>query len=59
MTEYHKRCPKTEPVDEYEDRVSLYELYHHLNHFAIFGGGYKGGAISIMRKLYRKYGDGN
>ncbi len=26
MTEYHRLCPKTEPVDEYEDRVSLYEL---------------------------------
>lgn len=26
LTEYHKLCPKTEPVEEYEDRVSLYEL---------------------------------
>lgn len=25
--EYHKLCPKTEPVEEYEDRISLYELY--------------------------------
>lgn len=24
--EYHKLCPKTEPVEEYEDRVQLYEL---------------------------------
>lgn len=24
--EYHALCPKTEPVDEYEDRVKLYEL---------------------------------
>jgi fructosamine-3-kinase len=32
LQEYHKLCPKTEPVDEYEDRVALYELYHHLNH---------------------------
>ena len=24
--EYHRLCPKTEPVAEYEDRVSLYEL---------------------------------
>ena len=30
--EYHALCPKTEPVGEYEDRVALYELYHHLNH---------------------------
>merc|ERR1711939_509090 len=39
--EYHEIVPKTEPVDEYEDRVALYESYHHLNHHAIFGGGYK------------------
>ena len=26
MREYHALCPKTEPVGEYEDRVSLYEL---------------------------------
>ena len=26
MKEYHEFCPKTEPKDEYEDRVSLYEL---------------------------------
>lgn len=31
--------------------------YHHLNHFAIFGGGYRSGAMSIMRKLIAKYGD--
>ena len=34
MKEYHQTCPKTEPVEEYEDRVRLYELYHHLNHYA-------------------------
>ncbi|KAI9656320.1 MAG: hypothetical protein M1821_004983 [Bathelium mastoideum] len=53
--EYHQLCPKTEPVDEYEDRVALYELYHHLNHHALFGGGYRSGAISIMKNLSRKY----
>ena len=26
MEEYHRICPKTEPVEEYEDRISLYEL---------------------------------
>ncbi len=55
MKEYHRMCPKTEPVREYEDRVRLYELYHHLNHFSIFGGGYKSGAVAIMRDLHRKY----
>ena len=56
--DYFKICPKTEPVNEYDDRVKLYELYHHLNHYAIFGGGYKGGAVGIMRGLIGKYGDG-
>ena len=35
MEEYHQICPKTEPVEEYDDRVRLYELYHHLNHHAL------------------------
>lgn len=54
--EYEKLVPRAEPKDEWEDRVALYELYHHLNHFAIFGGGYRGGAMSIMKKLISKYG---
>ncbi|KAJ5169024.1 uncharacterized protein N7482_004618 [Penicillium canariense] len=54
---YHRVVPKTEPVEEYDDRVRLYELYHHLNHHAIFGGGYRSGAMSIMNKLVRKYTD--
>lgn len=54
--EYHEIVPKTEPAEEYADRISLYELYHHLNHHAIFGGGYKSGAVSIMSKLIVKYG---
>ncbi|KAL2214152.1 fructosamine kinase [Sarocladium strictum] len=57
MKEYHKLVPKAEPVDEYEDRVRLYELYHHLNHYSMFGGGYRGGAMSIMKKLITKYGE--
>ncbi|KAK5717318.1 hypothetical protein LTR15_009211 [Elasticomyces elasticus] len=51
LKEYHEILPKTEPVKEYEDRVKLYELYHQLNHHALFGGGYKSGAVSIMRDL--------
>ena len=55
MNEYHSLVPKTEPVDEYEDRVRLYESYHHLNHWAIFGGGYRSGAMGILRGLCRRY----
>lgn len=58
LEEYHQLVPKTEPVEEYADRVRLYELYHHLNHHAMFGGGYRSGAISIMRDLAGKYGKG-
>ncbi|KAI0393255.1 fructosamine kinase [Xylariaceae sp. FL0594] len=54
--EYETLVPKTEPREEYEDRLALYELYHHLNHWALFGGMYKSGAMSIMRKLWSKYG---
>ncbi|KAL1955009.1 hypothetical protein VTO42DRAFT_362 [Malbranchea cinnamomea] len=54
--EYHRLVPKTEPVEEYEDRVLLYELYHHLNHHTIFGTGYRVGAIRMMQELLRKYG---
>lgn len=55
--EYHKICPKTDPVDEYEDRVRLYELYHHMNHYCIFGGSYRSGAVSIMKSLLKKFGN--
>ena len=55
LKEYHELCPKTEPVDEYDDRVKLYELYHHLNHYAMFGGSYRSGAVGIMKSLVHKY----
>ncbi|KAK3990492.1 Fructosamine/Ketosamine-3-kinase [Cladorrhinum sp. PSN332] len=53
--EYERLVPKAEPVGEWEDRVRLYELYHHLNHYALFGGSYRNSAMSIMRKLNSKY----
>ena len=34
---YHEHLPKTEPVDQYELRADLYELYHYLNHTVLFG----------------------
>lgn len=55
-SEYTQLVPKDEPIDEWEDRLALYELYHHLNHYALFGDGYRGGAMSIMYKLLQKYG---
>ncbi|PNS19627.1 Mediator of RNA polymerase II transcription subunit 19 [Sphaceloma murrayae] len=56
LKDYHRLCPKTPPVAEYEDRIELYELYHHLNHYALFGGGYKSSAVGIMKRLLSKYG---
>lgn len=55
--EYHTICPKMEPVEEYNDRIRLYELYHHLNHATIFGNSYRSGAVSIMRELQQRYGN--
>ena len=57
--EYHTMCPKLEPVEEYNDRIRLYELYHHLNHATIFGISYRSGAVSIMHVLQRKYSNKN
>ncbi|GAA5842386.1 hypothetical protein JCM11251_004213 [Rhodosporidiobolus azoricus] len=48
---YHELVPKTEPVEEYEQRQQLYELYHHLNHTLMFGGSYKSGAMKLMQGL--------
>lgn len=58
LKEYHQLVPRTDPVEEYADRIALYELYHHLNHHALFGGGYRHGAVNIMRELINKYGTG-
>ena len=37
--------------DGHERRVGLYQLYHVLNHLNLFGSGYLGRAVSIMRSL--------
>jgi fructosamine-3-kinase len=34
---YHELVPKTEPAEEYEQRMQLYELWHQLNHAVMFG----------------------
>ncbi|PWN36892.1 Ketosamine-3-kinase, partial [Meira miltonrushii] len=46
---YHNVIPKAEP--HYEQRMDMYEAYHHLNHFVIFGGGYRSGTVRIFKKL--------
>lgn len=54
--EYHKHMPKTEPMDQYELRGDLYELFHYLNHTVLFGGGYASSALRKMEKLLRVLG---
>ncbi|CAL8462613.1 g2146 [Coccomyxa elongata] len=39
----------------FEDRKQLYMLYHYLNHYNLFGGGYRSSAENILRQLTRKY----
>jgi protein-ribulosamine 3-kinase len=34
---YFENYPKAEPVDEFEARCDLYELFHYLNHTVLFG----------------------
>ncbi|KAJ7492430.1 fructosamine kinase PKL/CAK/FruK [Mycena latifolia] len=45
---YHEHLPKTEPVEQYELRGDLYQLFHYLNHTLLFGGHY---ASSAERKM--------
>ncbi|MCI0362412.1 MAG: fructosamine kinase family protein [Phycisphaerales bacterium] len=37
--------------DDVEDRLVVYQLYHVLNHVNIFGSGYVGQAMSLVRRL--------
>lgn len=38
----------------FADRKQLYLLYHYLNHYNLFGGGYYSSAESILRELTNK-----
>lgn len=38
FSKYHELLPISEPQDQYDLRVALYELFHYLNHALIFGG---------------------
>eukprot|EP00092_Neocalanus_flemingeri_P002042 GFUD01002179.1.p1 GENE.GFUD01002179.1~~GFUD01002179.1.p1 ORF type:complete len:243 (+),score=54.24 GFUD01002179.1:176-904(+) len=45
---YHQAIPKQEG---FEERSDLYQLFHYLNHWNHFGGGYKAQSLEIMRRL--------
>ncbi|KAH7930403.1 Ketosamine-3-kinase [Leucogyrophana mollusca] len=51
---YHMHLPKTEPIEQYELRADLYELYHYLNHTVLFGSSYAGSALKKMDRLLRE-----
>ena len=42
---YHEKIPEDAG---YRDRCDLYNLYHYLNHFNLFGGGYLQSAMRII-----------
>jgi len=39
------------PADGIEARLELYQLYHVLNHLNLFGAGYRGQAVALLRSL--------
>ncbi len=45
---YHEVLP---PAPGFAARRDLYELHHHLNHWEIFGAGYRGGAMKLVQRL--------
>ena len=46
---YFSVFPKTEKY--FAQRRQLYRLYHYLNHYNLFGGGYKNTCVTIMKGL--------
>lgn len=47
---YHSILPKQPGFDQRKD---LYKLFHCLNHWNHFGGGYRSSSVSIMRRLLK------
>jgi fructosamine-3-kinase len=51
-TEFYRGYNEAFPLDTgYKRRKTLYNLYHILNHFNLFGGSYEGQANSMIRQL--------
>ncbi|CAE6455098.1 unnamed protein product [Rhizoctonia solani] len=51
--EYHSIRPKSEPVEDYGQRLKLYQLFHYLNHTVLFGSGYSSQATSLANQLLK------
>lgn len=53
--DFYKSYDESWPRDHgYKQRKQLYNLYHILNHFNLFGGGYEGQSISMLESLTRQ-----
>ena len=49
---FYKGYQAVYPLDEgFSQRKTLYNLYHELNHFNLFGGGYANSAQASLNKL--------
>jgi fructosamine-3-kinase len=46
---YHSILPKHE--EKFNERQQLYQLYHYLNHYNLFGSGYRGTCMNIIKSL--------
>lgn len=54
-SEFYRAYGEAWPLSEgHELRASLYNLYHELNHFNLFGGGYGSQAEKTMARLWRR-----
>ncbi|XP_028842237.1 ketosamine-3-kinase [Denticeps clupeoides] len=47
---YHEKIPKS---PGFAKRNQLYQLFHYLNHWNHFGGGYRGSSLRIMKDLLK------
>lgn len=47
---YHQKIPQ---APGFEKRNQLYQLFHYLNHWNHFGGGYRGSSVRIMKDLLK------
>jgi len=48
--EFYRAYQEVRPLEKgYRQRFSIYNLYHLLNHLNLFGGGYRGQVLSILR----------
>lgn len=47
---YHEKIPK---APGFAKRNQLYQLFHYLNHWNHFGGGYRGSSLRIMKDLVK------